>query len=525
MYNNSNHALSPLWDLTLPPPLPALDDDFLSLLQKQMAANPIPQTLAPGLATYPQQPQLDGISPPMSQDSSPSPPSNSADHDSQPLNNWATHQRQISRGHDENEHLKRKAPDSDGSDDDESSQPQPKAQHTLKSDSHSGSNTAKKSARRKSGGKDSTDDSRLLKRKEQNRAAQRAFRERKEKHVKDLEDKVAALEARTDTQNAENDNLRELLTRLQKENLSLRQQRSGGASSSFTFTFPPDSSPEPVAGPSSSTSSPPEQNLNLFSHASSSPATSSTRTSPQSFTSNNIFETYASDSSVGLFGSPSPANFTGPNIFQPNPAFTTLASNPLFTSYRDPSPNQWDNWLGGNVANDPTTINPTSLDELFGSGPFEDLTPFSALLPDPVVTPPSNSISPMPEHNPSKCPKTREEFGAVIAASTPSTFGPPLEPSELKPISQAECLAKAKCENLPKTTKSKDHIDLRVAYTHMKQHPSLTEEDIDDLCTELTAKAKCDGTRPVLEKSDVMQVASDFQARSLKKLQQGGQVR
>lgn len=30
------------------------------------------------------------------------------------------------------------------------------------------------------------DDARLLKRKEQNRAAQRAFRERKEKHVKDV---------------------------------------------------------------------------------------------------------------------------------------------------------------------------------------------------------------------------------------------------------------------------------------------------------------------------------------------------
>jgi hypothetical protein len=30
------------------------------------------------------------------------------------------------------------------------------------------------------------DDTRLLKRKEQNRAAQRAFRERKEKHVKDV---------------------------------------------------------------------------------------------------------------------------------------------------------------------------------------------------------------------------------------------------------------------------------------------------------------------------------------------------
>ncbi|KDQ17722.1 hypothetical protein BOTBODRAFT_93074, partial [Botryobasidium botryosum FD-172 SS1] len=66
------------------------------------------------------------------------------------------------------------------------------------------------------------DEGRLLKRKEQNRAAQRAFRERKEKHVKDLEDKVAALEAKSQTQTAENENLRDLLGRLQSENLLLK---------------------------------------------------------------------------------------------------------------------------------------------------------------------------------------------------------------------------------------------------------------------------------------------------------------
>ncbi|KIJ32057.1 hypothetical protein M422DRAFT_84080, partial [Sphaerobolus stellatus SS14] len=66
------------------------------------------------------------------------------------------------------------------------------------------------------------DESRLMKRKEQNRAAQRAFRERKEKHVKDLEDRVAQLEAKTETQAAENDNLRDMLTRLQSENTLLK---------------------------------------------------------------------------------------------------------------------------------------------------------------------------------------------------------------------------------------------------------------------------------------------------------------
>ncbi|TIB37001.1 hypothetical protein E3P86_02316 [Wallemia ichthyophaga] len=66
------------------------------------------------------------------------------------------------------------------------------------------------------------------KRKEQNRAAQRAFRERKEKHVKVLEDKVAA-------QAEENTNLKDLLSRLQQENMTLKH-------SAFTFQFPPPQS-------------------------------------------------------------------------------------------------------------------------------------------------------------------------------------------------------------------------------------------------------------------------------------------
>lgn len=46
------------------------------------------------------------------------------------------------------------------------------------------------------------------KRKAQNRAAQRAFRERKEKHLKDLEDKVQELEKMSEAANNENENLR-----------------------------------------------------------------------------------------------------------------------------------------------------------------------------------------------------------------------------------------------------------------------------------------------------------------------------
>ncbi|PUU75379.1 transcription factor PAP1-domain-containing protein [Tuber borchii] len=60
------------------------------------------------------------------------------------------------------------------------------------------------------------------KRKAQNRAAQRAFRERKEKHLKDLEQKVADLEKASESTNHENSLLRAQVERLQIE---LREYR------------------------------------------------------------------------------------------------------------------------------------------------------------------------------------------------------------------------------------------------------------------------------------------------------------
>ncbi|KAF9182282.1 DNA-binding transcription factor yap1 [Haplosporangium sp. Z 767] len=74
------------------------------------------------------------------------------------------------------------------------------------------------------------------KRKAQNRAAQRAFRERKEKYVKSLEDRIKELEemnpSRADSKLAEeNMNLKVLVQKLETENYFLKEQ-------SFTFDFP-----------------------------------------------------------------------------------------------------------------------------------------------------------------------------------------------------------------------------------------------------------------------------------------------
>ncbi|RVD88632.1 uncharacterized protein DFL_002809 [Arthrobotrys flagrans] len=66
------------------------------------------------------------------------------------------------------------------------------------------------------------------KRKAQNRAAQRAFRERKEKHLKDLEQKVQELEKVSESTNQENRALKEQVEKLQTELKEYRKRFSMG---------------------------------------------------------------------------------------------------------------------------------------------------------------------------------------------------------------------------------------------------------------------------------------------------------
>jgi AP-1-like factor len=126
------------------------------------------------------------------------------------------------------------------------------------------------------------------KRKAQNRAAQRAFRERKEKHLKDLETKVSELEKTTESTSHENGLLRAQVERLQMELREYRKRLSvqsnigrspptgnlgsfsngSEAVSNYSFDFPRSAS---VA----SVSSVPYANMPLF-------GTGSMQTSPNS---------------------------------------------------------------------------------------------------------------------------------------------------------------------------------------------------------------------------------------------------
>ncbi|KAH6697055.1 bZIP transcription factor [Plectosphaerella plurivora] len=101
-------------------------------------------------------------------------------------------------------------------------------------------------ARRAGSNSDDDDENKTpaqARRKAQNRAAQRAFRERKEKHVKDLEAKLATLEASANQQSTENERLKREMQKMSTENEILRATSSmpGG---------PHSHSPEPrTTGP------------------------------------------------------------------------------------------------------------------------------------------------------------------------------------------------------------------------------------------------------------------------------------
>ncbi|KAI0590430.1 bZIP transcription factor [Pyrenophora tritici-repentis] len=77
-------------------------------------------------------------------------------------------------------------------------------------------------------------------RKAQNRAAQRAFRERKERHVKELETKLSALESSTHSLQSDNERLKAALARARTENEILRATsgHSPAASRPVSASYP-----------------------------------------------------------------------------------------------------------------------------------------------------------------------------------------------------------------------------------------------------------------------------------------------
>ncbi|TCD61180.1 hypothetical protein EIP91_008805 [Steccherinum ochraceum] len=542
------------WDIAQQPTtfstLP--DDDFLALLQRQFPTSvgtPKPLDMPP-----------DGVDPqsissftlpsasPESSDSSPSPPSMNDTPDSRPQSGVFSASAE-SPGDDPT--LKRKA--SDESMDDEPTQ---KNLHTTGSNSNPSRKPS--ASRRKSTGNQQQ-------RKEQNRAAQRAFRERKEKHVKDLEDKVAALEAKNSAAESENSNLRDLLQRLQNENVSLK-------SGSFTFQMSKDGNgpssgveqtyPSPVPSGSKSPNGMIPQtpqfnfdfhqlipfdpaNLNVIDEAPQQTATEGAMNMDFGFGGGPMpYRTLASNPMYMSFAEPMNMDLTPtqqspqPNS-QPSPAATLDSMHGLTSFDNWSSPDSLDQLFGGNymgaqspvdfaalLNSPPSSISPVSHRASTATSPAaqrSDSSPALTHASSSSQSTPSATSDPSSSPSPSlatpatpslehmgECPKTKEDMRRVIEKKGSSAFVEVPVPQNANLIRKNtegnQPLIMCEGSSFPKTQQSEKNIEVLTAWRTITSNPQFKDVDINELCSEFTSKARCDGTKVVLEPEGVHRI-------------------
>ena len=544
---DSFQDVTPLWDFSAANYTQMQDQDFLNLLQKQFPnagamVDPMAFGGGYGGVVNPQnvnKNSLPALSPP-SEDSSPSPPNSGDNH------------------HDYDEDTpsapKRKA------DDDLENSPNAKNQHTLDNDNRKTGASASANRRKSTG--NPKDETRLLKRKEQNRAAQRAFRERKEKHVRDLEDRVAELEAKNDEATSENDNLRDLLARLQSENTVLKQQQQ------FTFSMP-RSSPAQDYGSANITQFNPSlpTDSNPFGEKSPSPS------NPLDWSSMNAFDpsrlnlleelpqSTATDGAMQIdFG------FGANTGLASNAPYTAIASNPMFMSFAssfDPSPPaSTDNGSSNLGASSPFNFDLSSLtawppasssgqenlDDLFQgylsspptnlgsymssssnsspvvhtaqpSGPMQlssSASSPSSSSTDAIFTPhsaatPESDADGLVHHDPAKCPKTKGELAKRIAEAGQSPFTANIQKSQDSILgSMITCTGSV---SFPKTQRRPENVPVLTAWKNITSNPKFKDTDISELCSEFTKKARCDGEKVVLEPTGVHDILETLAAK------------
>lgn len=433
-----------------------------------------------------------------------------------------------------------------------------------------------------------------------------------------LEDKVSALEAKNSAAESENGNLRDLLSRLQSENMALKQ-------AAFTFSMPkPNAAPPSVFQQSS-------QPATFFSTPS---ASTNSQQQPQQASFDVNFGSLIpfDPASLNMLDEPSDNSMNMDYSFdQPGASpYKTIASNPMYMSFAEPSPyDPVPSPMSGFVPSPPSATsdshstpltsfdwNPTSstssppssmvdFEPFFGGfNAAQSPVDFSALLQStPSSVSPvshaalrstsgsSSSDSPAPtnssasspvSHGSGECPKTRQECEAKIAAEGASPFvqmppaaqQPPQNNSSFFAASNNDAMKSLPAANnavgescvkitketllaqiqsgaedsvgpnggfvrkagdgnnsmvmckgssFPKTEKNERNIEVLTAWRSIMQNPQFKVRlclgfscfvalmvaqnlDINELCSEFTKKARCDGTKVVLEPEGVTDI-------------------
>lgn len=233
-------------------------------------------------------------------------------------------------------------------------------------------------------------------------------------------------------------------------------------------------------------------------------------------------------------------------------------------------------WTGQTSSHEPGS-HAGSLDELFGGHIFAAQSPinFNVLMNSAATSPissaasamspvihqsihpptngPSSTTSPAFEssdgtlpahHSPggSDCPKTRAQMEKRIQAEGSSIFAPPppLEKESQTQVFRAPAgadgpMIMCKGATFPMTEKSDNNIEVLTAWRNITSHPdfkasvsnsllvalvpidlwcpTLKNIDINELCSEFTDKARCDGTRVVLDPQGVNSILEKLTTR------------
>ncbi|KAF9145170.1 DNA-binding transcription factor yap1 [Linnemannia schmuckeri] len=426
------------------------------------------------------------------------------------------------------------------------------------------------------------------KRKAQNRAAQRAFRDRKERYVKSLEDRIKELEelnpGKTDSKLAEeNLNLKVLVQKLETENYFLKEQ-------AFTFDFP---IAQPglyniAKGTSSSSSeqsspSPVSQPINNPTPTATASTKKAVPAGKSSFTSTNVAKPPAYDqlpwsppSSIGdsvpssplenVESTPEPESTTPKSTYADNagivPGVSTNTSTAsardlaLFSSLLDGAGNTYSVVpnLGSNTtttsslsAYSPSTVashpSPAStliatsqhspsptIDDLVNNTPLFDahgnitFTPTTTNLGLPSLTyeqtqalftdfrdpsDPRDFFAPFEDHVEAVAfpPETIGGlFNDQLFNYTSSFANVAATPAREESQEFFGKVTESTKKGLPPLDDNERALPCPEVWEHIAKHPNFDDADIDDLCAEMKAKAKCSGHGPVIPVKEVTNI-------------------
>lgn len=334
------------------------------------------------------------------------------------------------------------------------------------------------------------------KRKAQNRAAQRAFRERKERHLKELEERVEELENEAQATHTENEFLRKQVDRLRTE---LRKFRNGKVPATgnqvapvfpdgkFTFEFPFfQNSKSKGSNDSKVPESTPSDDMSLYSSKSFDNVPTLSQSTPGSSRSSLSCEAEPKEESFC-----EQLNWACGNRENPIPKYKT--PNPLVISSPEmsgPNPSLSDSKPTKSVSNISDVVPPLSFELDFLSD-YKDQVLDTAFL---------NSFS-----EPSKILSSLDTVSFTLAPTTETdASSSSYLPKSLVDDSDNEAEEDEE-DTIPAPTKL---MTCTAVWDRISSHPKFAELDIDGLCAELRTKAKCSESGVVLNENDVNQVLS-----------------